>query len=98
METKLSELTNSVINDISKKKDDIIMTKILEVNPDFDIKKEEQLRFKTILREVVGSKETFYYNNGTTFGHRLITFVNPRYKNPEQNLSTTKIEYELKYY
>jgi len=95
----------SVINDlmikIQKHKDDLVISKIKEIDPNFSIEDEKNRRFRRImitLDENEGNKETYYFNDGSIEGKRLITFETIN-KNTLHNLDKPfSVSADIKHY
>jgi hypothetical protein len=92
-----NELISDLAQQIINKKTDIILTRILEIDPNFDIEIEKKSKFKKIVCLINKNEETYWYNDGSLNGVRLITFVDP---DPfmQNGIDKTFIGYKLKYY
>lgn len=73
MEDFLKAMTDKIQLDILKKKEQLIIDRLAELGIKDDIKKEPKRRFKKFLCETQGQKSTYYYNDGSQQGLRLIT-------------------------
>lgn len=79
------------INKINKKKDAVIMKRLSELGIDTDIESEKRRRFKRFVVEHSYTEETYWYNDGSESGLRIITFKKwqPNYdmKNPNNTIT-----------
>lgn len=62
------------MTDAKAKKDKVIKEKLLEHGIDFNLENEQKRRFKSIMVEHVNNEETYYYNDGSISGFRIVTF------------------------
>lgn len=70
------ELIEEMIHKINLMREDLVRKKLKElVGIDLDIEEEQTRRFKRIFSEVKGNKETFYFNDGSPEGLKIITFI-----------------------
>lgn len=72
---QISDIVNQIVKDINDKKQEAFILKCMELGIVFNIKEEEERRFKNFIREVKGNRETIYYNDGSIEGLRIITFI-----------------------
>jgi hypothetical protein len=90
------KLIGEVIDEINKKKDAVIMQRFAELGIDIDIEAEKRRRFKRFVVEHSETEETYWYNDGSESGLRIITFKKwqPNYdmKNPN-NTITCEVSY-----
>lgn len=56
-------------------KEEVIKRRLKELGIELDFNQEKRRRFKSLMVERIGGEETYYYNDGSTFGMRLVTFV-----------------------
>ena len=70
-----NSLINNAIEKISKRKDDLILNKLKELGIEFDFQQEKDRRFKRFRIEQRENETSYYYNDGSTEGLRVITFV-----------------------
>ena len=103
MEEITSELIDKLIKDIQYKKEELLKNRLLEFRPNFDFEREKERRFKNIQCETdhLGN-ETYYYNDASLSGYRLITFENTM-NHINNNLydfegNSINFGYEIKYY
>lgn len=75
-----NKFCNEVAEKLNKAKDKIILDRMKELGIDFDLKKEEKLRFKNFMTKETQNETTYYYNDGSEKGLRIITFVSPDFK------------------
>ncbi len=88
-------LIKGIINKISDNKDKLILNKLKELNIDINFNEEKERRFKRFRVEIKDSETTYYYNDGSIDGLRIITFVDTQTPFDKDNLS---ISIETKYY
>jgi len=74
-ESILQGLTKNIMDMVSRRKEELLFNRLLHHGKtiDFDIEKER--RFKKIIMERNGNEETYYYNDGSIEGLRIITFI-----------------------
>lgn len=89
------EAIRTLVSDITKKKDAVILERLKELGIDLDMKKEQSRRFKRFVSETRGEEETIYYNNGSEYGQRVITFITKQKPFDRNDFS---ISYEVAYY
>ena len=91
----LNDSIKELAKNINAKKDAVIIDALKANGIDFDLESEKYKRFKSLTVETQGDKETWYYNDGSKDGLRIITFetVKPDFR----NMSNT-LEWNLKYY
>ncbi len=77
---------------IDKQKEDVIKQRLSELNITLDEQNEKNRRFKNFVCEIKGDKESYYYNDGSLSGIRVVTFVSDVNQNP------MKFEVKLNYY
>ena len=95
MDNIVRDLVSQMVDSISKQKEDILKSKILNKFQDFNFEEEKKRRFKKLVCEVdYHGNETYYYNDGTTDGCRLVTFFKFE---PQFELGSNKMNFELKY-
>jgi hypothetical protein len=90
------KLIGEVIDEINKKKDAVIMQRFAELGIEIDIEVEKRRRIKRFVVEHNETEETYWYNDGSESGLRIITFKKwqPNYdmKNPN-NTITCEVSY-----
>ena len=98
----MEHLKESVINDLCKKisrqKDDLIQSKIKEICHDFNIEDEGKRKFKRIIVQREEDKETWYFNDGSISGKRIITFETVTSSNFHDSNKPFSITAHLKHY
>ncbi len=67
-------LAQKLAQDINIKKEKIIQDKIKELKLDFDPEEEAEKRFKKLSVEQTEDSETYWFDNGTKHGLRIVTF------------------------
>jgi len=88
LQDKIQELASI----IDKQKEEVIKQRLSELNIVLDERDEKNRRFKNFVCEIQGDKESYYYNNGSLSGIRIVTFVRVVNQNP------LKFEVKLNYY
>ena len=95
MENMVSDLVSQMVESITKQKEEILKTKIYNKFQDFNFEEEKKRRFKKIVCEVdYHGNETYYFNDGTSEGCRLVTFFKFE---PCFDFGSNKMNFELKY-
>ena len=93
----IEEVISKMIKDIDNKKEKVIKNKLLiELGVELDYKIEKSKRFKSLQLENLDGKETYYYNDGSANGFRVVTFE--IVDTPADFNDVPKIGLELKYY
>lgn len=100
MENFLQESISNALAEFDKKKDAVIANRIKSLGIKDDIKEQSTKRFNKFLCEVRDNEETYYYNDGTDEGLRIVTFVNTPLEDGRNICGddTHRIVIELKYY
>lgn len=81
----LHEITKDVAEKLNKEKENLIFKLILEKTGNtLDLKEEARRKFPRITRVLQERKETYYYDNDTEEGLRIVTFV---YEEPRLSLT-----------
>ena len=89
-------ITNLMEN-INEFKKEILLSKLRSKGIVLDLEIEAKSRFKSIVVETQLNKETWYYNNGTLEGQRIVTFE--RIEKDMSSLdSAISIGIRIKYY
>jgi len=70
----MSKITEKAIIEIYSKKEKILIEKIKKIYPNFDFESEKRNRFKNIAVICEGNVETYFYNDGSINGIRIVTF------------------------
>ena len=72
----MQDITERLVNDIEQKRNQVITERLKEiVGIDLSIEEEQKRRFKRLAIEYNGIEETIYFNDGSEFGVRIVTFV-----------------------
>jgi hypothetical protein len=72
----MQEVTTKLINNIEKQRMQIITDRLKEiVGIDLNIEEEAKRRFKRLSIDYKGNEETIYFNDGSEYGIRIVTFV-----------------------
>jgi hypothetical protein len=94
MGSLLDDIKNKVLN----QKNDLIKKRIEDfTGEDFDPVSEQMRKFPRIVRVIQGNEESYFWNDGTKDGLRLITFVEVQSEVKKADYSYN-IEIELKHY
>ena len=90
---KSKEAADLIIQRINKQKWAIIKLRLKQEGKLNLIKDLEKQRFKRVMIELQGDRETVYYDNKTLKGKRLVTFLNPTEPTIEGDEFRTKLLY-----
>lgn len=77
----------SFIAETDLKKIEIVKNRLAELNIEFDEEIEKDRRFKRLVCVIEDDTETYYYNDGTSQGLRIVGFKYPFI--PEMSFKTT---------
>lgn len=94
----VQELVAMQIRKIQEGKERIIKERLNSIGINIDIEKEKNRRFKTMLVELSDGEETYYYNDGSVDGVRVVTFLMADILSPALNTDPHTISLEIKYY
>ena len=85
---------------IQAKKEEVFLQRLKELNIEFDLEEEKKRRFPRFRIETEMYKETYWYNDGSVEGLRIITFVTsqPSLPNINDAVSTIKLNVDISYY
>jgi hypothetical protein len=90
-----NELLQNAMIDLQVKKIEVLKKMLKLAGIDFDFEAEKQRRFKCLLVEVreEDNSETYYYNDGSIEGLRIVTFI------PDNDFqdNSTNLTYNPKY-
>lgn len=64
-----------LISDMQKKHEEILMARLKELGIEIDTEKDKNRRFKRFSKEINGDETTYYFDDGSLDGLRIITFV-----------------------
>jgi hypothetical protein len=94
---KQQEIIGDMIAELNKKKDAIIMHRLEKLGIKLDIETEQRRRFKSFAVEYNDHEETYWYNDGSETGLRIVTFkeAQPNFDLKETNLT---VKTEISYY
>ena len=93
----MNNLIEKIIADITAKKENLIKQALFDyLGFDLDILAESQKRFPSLTCVIKGDEESYYWNNGTKEGKRIITFVSVT--NHVLSADLPSITPEIKYY
>lgn len=83
----ISKKTRELARSINKKKDEIIISRLSDLGYSIDLKTEMAKRFKSLTYEIKGIEETWYFNDGSVDGLRIVTFCNTELTSRSDTLS-----------
>jgi len=89
----LQDLMIEITTSINTKKDGIINERLLILDPNFNIEKEKNRRFKKLICEHRPKSESYYFNDGSDDGVHLVTF----FYNDFELSKDLKFDFSLKY-
>lgn len=94
---KQQEIIGDMIAELNKKKDAIIMHRLEKLGIKLDVEVEQRKRFKTFVVEYNDHEETYWYNDGSETGLRIVTFkkAQPNFDLKEPNHT---VKTEISYY
>lgn len=75
--TKQNKIIIDLVSDLNRKKNDIIMQRLDELGIKIDLEIEQRRRFKNFVVEYNDTEETYWYNDGSETGLKIITFKKP---------------------
>jgi len=90
-------LMEDLIRDISEKKQAVINAKLKKLNIAVNIDTENRRLFKSLVCVTQGNQDTYYYNDGSINGLRIVTFVKKETQLFDSNSKFT-MKMELDYY
>lgn len=73
--SKLDSVMSDVQSSFTKQREKLITDRLKQLGITFDQEEQMEKRFKDFIAERRGKELTYYYNNGTPRGLRIITFV-----------------------
>lgn len=87
---KHNSIVDDLVQSIEKKKEQILSEKLLELGIEIDFENEKRRTFKSLMVKInnTNNSEQWYYNDGSTYGKRIITFI---IEFPEYNFHDNKI-------
>ena len=94
---ELNEITNQLYQKMVADKERVVYKKIKELGIDFDVDVEKKRRFKSIICCQYTAEETYYYNDGSVEGLRIVTFIQ-KVNDINFNDDVSKLGFEIKYY
>lgn len=71
---KQHEIISNMIIEINRKKETIIMQRCEKLGIEMDAEAEQRRRFKRFVVEYNDTEETYWYNDGSETGLRIVTF------------------------
>lgn len=71
----ISQIMDGMIRDVNQRKQEILIQKVQSLGIEIDLVLEAKKRFQTMSIERDGNKETYWYNDGSVEGLRIVTFV-----------------------
>jgi len=91
----LADSIKKMCDEMNTKREALIIGRLKKLGIELDMKLEKTRRFKSLLMENDGEAQTYYYNDGSENGLRIITFVTNQ--NPF-NHEDMRIKFEVHYY
>jgi hypothetical protein len=88
---KQQEIIGDMIAELNKKKDAIVMHRLKKLGIKVDVEAEQRKRFKSFTVEYNNHEETYWYNDGSETGLRIVTF-----KKAQPNFDLNKPNYTVK--
>lgn len=73
--TLMHEKINQACENLNKKKEELVLAQLKGWGIEINLDEERKRRFRRILIEQNNSTETWYFNDGSLEGMRIITFV-----------------------
>lgn len=98
MNTYQDHLIDKLTKEINEKIELVVEEAYNKMNPSIPFKEAISCRFPLIRREIFGNEETYWYNNGTVDGIKLVTFLRSPVEfnfNFEDGFENKKIMYNL---
>ena len=94
---KQQQIIGDMIAELNKKKEAIIMQRLEKLGIEIDVEAEQHRRFKRFVVEYNDQEETYWYNDGSETGLRIVTFKKPQ---PNFDLKEPKhiVKTEVSYY
>lgn len=73
----IEQISEKLANDLAKKMEKIVKERLQFHGIELDFELESRRRFKSLIREILddGDEETYWYNDGSEQGLRIVTFV-----------------------
>ena len=93
-----NEIIEKLIADISAKKEAVIKERLKALNIEIDEKLEKTRKFKSIVCEIHGNKEHYFYNDGSEKGIRVVTFIRSDEGILDRDTKEMKLSIEINYY
>lgn len=81
-ESYMEKVMNDFYSNIRKSKEKIFFNKLSDLGIDINLENESKRRFKRFIIEshIDTGHETWFYNDGSLEGLRVVTFINPEFK------------------
>lgn len=74
MSSKMEEMANKIMMQLVSKIDETVLSRIRQLEPDFEPEEEAKKRFKRICQEVRGEIHSYYWNDGSERGIHLFSY------------------------
>lgn len=94
---KQQQIIGDMIAELNKKKDSIIMQRLEKLGIEIDVEAEQRRRFKRFVVEYNDTEETYWYNDGSETGLRVVTFKKPQ-PNFDLKEANHTVKSEVSYY
>lgn len=98
MDDTIKQMIGETYSDHREFKDDIVLKRLKDLNIDVDFEKEPGRLFKTVISVLKDNIETWYYNDGSEQGLRIVAFENVSMGFDEKDITDFKIAAQIKYY
>lgn len=95
----IDEITTDIIKKLNADKEEIVKSRLVEAGIELDYEKEKSKRFKSLVVEINSmNSETYWYNDGTEEGLRIVTFEFPAQEMSGRGIEPTSLNVSMKYY
>lgn len=98
MSELIQQITEELIKRMNSEREKLIDAKLKQRGYSVTLADQMKYRFKDIICEAKGNEETWWYNDGTYQGERIITFINDFPEMEFKDGEGFKINNYLKYY
>lgn len=94
-----SYFIDKISKELSENKQRVFIDRLVSLGIDIDLEEQQNKRFKDICITYQNNEETYYYNDGSDNGLRIITFTEIN-SSPKIDFKTGKVsvESEISYY
>lgn len=92
---QISSFLQETFESFEDKKEKVLKERLEILGIDINLEEESKRRFKSLVAEYGPDEETYYYNDGSVDGLRIVTFIVPKGSVDENN---TTWSIKLRYY